>query len=152
MRLYMLRTPIPEILEETGISIASFDRYRLAGKWVDQRKEIESEAESIILRECKDVALVNKRAVMVDDLEIATKLRDAIKKAMLNNDGQPMKRMKARDLDLLAKAAKNVSDISTRIVGLHEEGKSASGNTINIGIAGRIPEAHEITISTSPLS
>ena len=146
MHQYLIGGTAREIAEKLGLKMQTVQVWATKEQWGVERNRMQDEAEEIIFAECRDLILANKKKVMLADLTVSDQLGEAIQKNLVTSDGT-VRNVTPRDLDSLAKAAKNSSDIATRIVGLAEGGVGGPSMTVNIGIAGQMTDHMERSAS-----
>lgn len=140
-RLYALGEQKQYIIVQTGITPAVLEQWIHKGRWLEKKRKLTEEAEAIVEQQISDVILSSKLQVVLDDLDMSAHLHQAIKKSLLDSNGQ-VRKLKPRDIELLAKAAKNSSDIATRQVGISgEKGVGGNHTTVNIATMGEMKTA-----------
>jgi hypothetical protein len=141
--LYLQGFSRQEICEKcNGLPLGTLKGWIQKHNWADLKRETEEARYNNHAREVQQMLMDNRLRIMRQHLDLSDKLSDALmKKIDAAVDGKNVS-FTARDLESVAKAMKNVTDVSARVVGLTEKGDSfnspqggtiVSGNIINIG-------------------
>ena len=142
--LYIQGHSNKEICEKcNGLSINTLKSWITRHGWRDLKRETEEARYQNHAREVQTMLMDNRLRVMKQHLSLSDKLSDALLKKIKNGVNGDKVQFTARELESIAKATKNITDVSARVVGLTDKSESITsqssnnimmqGNIINIG-------------------